>query len=56
MNPVTTAMVTAIRRQQPHGVLAELLEIDSVRTEKKLGMISDFSRDYNFKFISCLFD
>jgi hypothetical protein len=30
------------------GNLAELLEIDLVRSESKLGTISDFGRDYNF--------
>jgi hypothetical protein len=29
------------------GNLAELLENDLVRMERKLGTISDFSRDYN---------
>jgi hypothetical protein len=49
---VTTAIVTAIRRQQSCGVSADKLEIDLVRTDRKHGVVSEFS---GLQFLSSLF-
>jgi hypothetical protein len=49
---VTTAIVTAIQRQQSCGVSADKLEIDLVRTDRKHGVVSEFS---GLHFLSSLF-